>query len=94
MIKTVKEYFDERAQFFAQHKYDYNMTTSPMDEYGRYFKTYSFSDGAYWYESMGPEWDQVTVEVKRTKVKIDVKLFKTEYWNSKGLTTNVCYEKF
>ena len=34
MIKTVKEYFDERAQFFAQHKYDYNMTTSPMDEYG------------------------------------------------------------
>ena len=94
MIKTVKEYFDERAQFFAQHKYDYTMTTSPMDEYGRYFKTYAFADGAYWYESMGPEWDQVTVEVKRTKVKVDVKLFKTEYWNSKELTTHVCYEKF
>ena len=94
MIKTVKEYFEERAQFFAQHNYDYNMTTSPMDEYGRYFKTYTFSDGAYWYESMGPEWDQVTVEVKRTKVKVDVKLFKTEYWNSKGLTTHVCYENF
>ena len=94
MIKTVKEYFDERAQFFALHKYDYNMTTSPMDEYGRYFKTYAFSDGAYWYESMGPEWDQVTVEVKRTKVKVDVKLFKTDYWNSKGLATHVCYEKF
>ena len=94
MIKTVKEYFDERAQFFAEHKYDYNMTTSPMDEYGRYFKTYAFADGAYWYESMGPEWDQVTVDVKRTKVKVDVKLFKTEYWNSKGLDTHVCYEKF
>ena len=43
---------------------------------------------------MGPEWDQVTVEVKRTKVKVEVKLFKTEYWNSKGLATHVCYEKF
>ena len=43
---------------------------------------------------MGPEWDQVTVEVKRTKVKVDVKLVKTEYWNSKGLATHVCYEKF
>ena len=25
---------------------------------------------------------------------VDVKLFKTEYWNSKGLTTHVCYENF
>lgn len=50
-----------------------------MDEYGRYWKTYTFEDGAQWCEAMSPEYVSQEVEVKMCKMNIEVKMFRTEF---------------
>lgn len=93
MTVTYKEYELDKKNFFEKHHYDYRVETSPMDEYGRYSKTYCFEDGATWYEVMSPEYVTTEVEVKKVIVKVEVKMFKTEYWSSeKG--SRFYYEKF
>lgn len=95
MTVTYKEYMEDKKAFFEKHDYDYTVDTSLMDEYGRYYKTYNFSDGAQWFEAMSPVTVTKTVEVEMVKVKVDVdiKLFRTEYWNTKS-GSKYYFEKF
>ena len=78
MIVTYKEYMEDKQAFFQKHDYIFSEHTSPMDEYGRYYRAYTFEDGAQWFESMS----------------FEVKMFRTEYWNTEDATSKFYYEKF
>ena len=93
MIVTAREYVNDRKRFFEKHDYNYRLDTSQMNEYGRYSKTYSFADGAQWFEVMSPEYVEHEIEVKLVNVTVKVKLFKTEYWSTES-GSKYCYEKF
>lgn len=93
MTVTYSEYITDRRNFFRKHDNDFRVQTSGLDEYARYTKTYIFEDGAMWYELMGPEYVTTETEVKLVKVKIDVKMYKTEYWSSES-PSKYYYEKY
>ena len=78
MTATYKEYIEEKKAFFQRHNYTFSEYISPTDEYGRYYKAYTFEDGAQWFESMS----------------FEVKMFRTEYWNTDNATSKFYYEKF
>lgn len=94
MTVTFKQYDDEKTAFFEKHNNDFKVDTTPMDEYGRYWKTYTFKDGAIWWEAMGPSYEKVVVEVQLVKITMSIKMFRTEYWNSENPTSKYYYEKF
>lgn len=100
MTVDCRTYTDEKQKFIKKHgKGDWRVETSPMDEYGVYYKHYLFDDGAIWYERMSPAWRKAVAEVEvevgvKVKIEQDVKLFETEYWNSDNATSRKYYEKF
>lgn len=64
-----------------------------MDEYGRYWKTYVFTDGAVWYEAMCPTYEQVEVEVKMVIITVEIKMLRTEFWSTES-GSKYYYERF
>ena len=93
MTVTFKQYLEDKKAFFEKHKYDYRVETSSLDEGDRYHKTYSFNDGAKWSETMEPTYEQVEIEIKKVKVKVDIPLYRTEYLNTEQ-GSNYYYEKY
>ena len=93
MIVTYKEYVEDKKAFFEKHEYNYLVETSPMDEYGVYYETYNFADGAQWYERMSPEIVEEELEVLKIKVVVEIKLFKTEFWSTES-GSKYYYERF
>ena len=93
---TVKyaEYNAEKMEFFNNHKNDFKCDTSSMDQYGRYWKTYVFEDGAIWYEALSTEYIQQEIEVKCCKVNVEIKMFRTEFWSTDDSKSKYYYEKF
>lgn len=89
-----KEYTQQKDAFFKKHNYDFRIETSSMDEYGRYHKDYIFDDGAVWHEDMCPTFEEATVEIKKVNVKVEVKMLRTEFYNTDNATSNYYYEKF
>lgn len=88
-----------KMAFIKKHgKGDWNVDTSPMDEYGRYVKYYNFEDGAQLIEVNGPVWRDVaaTVEVEGIQITIKekVKLFQSECWNTDDSKSVFFYEKW
>lgn len=92
MIVTATEYEKRKFAFLKKHK-DWDVETSPMDQYGCYRKTYTCTDGAIWYEVMRPVYETVTVEVKLVKIPVEIKLFETEGWSTESESI-FYYEKF
>ena len=93
MVVSYKQYAEDKKSFFEKHDYNYTLDTSPMDEYGRYTKTYIFEDGKVWYEVMSPTFESTEVEIHLVKVKVEVKMLRTEYWSSES-PSKYYYEKF
>ena len=91
-ILTTSEYEKLKIAFLHRHS-DWEVETSPMDEYGCYRKTYTCTDGASWWEVMRPVYRKVKAEVCRVQVEVDVKLFETEGWSTENGSV-FCYEKF
>ena len=90
---------DLKRAFIRKHSAaDWKVETSPMDEYGRYFKTYTFDDGAQLCEVNGPAWE--TVETEKTvhgvtvKFSEKVKFFRTETWNTEDAHSVYFFEKW
>ena len=94
MTVNYQQYSADKKAFFKQHKNDFECVTSPMDAYGRYYKVYSFADGAQWFENMSPTYEIGTAMVKCVEVKVEVKMFRTEYYNTDDATSKYYYEKF
>lgn len=94
---STQEYETKKQAFLRRHE-DWTVETSPMDEYGRYHKSYICTDNAVWTEINEPEYQTVEakVEVKGVQfiLKQEVKLFRTEGWSTDDATSIICYEKF
>ncbi len=82
-----------KKDFLMRHG-DWSVETSPMDEYGTYYKDYICEDGAQWHEVMRPVYEKATVEVKGVKVDVTVKLLETEAYNTDDSVSIYYYEKF
>ena len=92
-VVTYQDYFDIKQNFIKKHNYDFVLDTSPMNSSGGYHKVYMFRDGAAWYESMNPVFQDVEIEVKGVKLTVTVKLLETEFWTSE-FGSKYYYEKF
>lgn len=97
MTVTYKEWMNEKDAFFKKHNHDFICDTSSMDEYGRYWKTYVFADGAQWCEAMSPVWEEVwtkaTVHGVECSFKNEVKFMRTEFWSTES-GSKYYYEKW
>lgn len=93
MTVDYKGYMTDKMEFISKHNHDYELTTSPMDDYGVYCKTYVFTDGAIWYERMSPEVVSAVVEVHGCKCRVEVNLFRTEFWSTEA-GSKYYYEQF
>ena len=93
MTVCYKQYTEDKKLFFEKHNYNYTLDTSSMDEFGRYTKTYMFEDGSVWYEVMSPTLESTEVEIRFVKIKVEVKMLRTEYWSSES-SSKFYYEKF
>lgn len=92
-------YLEYKSEFIKRHnKADWTVDTSAMDSDGKYFKTYTFTDGAQLIEVNRPVYEEVEVEVEVKGVKIlikqTIKLFETEAWNTDNANSVKFYEKF
>lgn len=81
----------DKEKFFKKHGADYTVDTSAFEN-GSYVKTYTFEDGAEFYESSRYVWENGIVNVKNIAFYQSVKLFKTEYWSTES-ETKCFYER-
>jgi len=95
---TYKEYIKEKTAFFGRHDCDFHCDTTPMDNCGRYLKSYDFVDGAQWVEVMSPEVCKKTMEVVVKKcvvsVEVEVEMLRTEYYSTDDACSKFYFEKF
>lgn len=94
MTVTYNDYVNEKKAFFNKHHNDFRCETSSMDEYGRYYKNYVFADNAIWYETMSPTYEIAEVEIKLVKVQVEVKMLRTEFFNTDNASSKYYFEKF
>lgn len=93
-VVDYSEYEELKKGFVQKHDCDFEIETSQMDQYGRYYKQYNFKDGAFWYETIMPVYETVTSVVHKCEISMDVKLLRTEFWNSDNSESNLLYEQF
>ena len=90
-ICTSEEYAEEKKAFFRKHHGNFKTNTSGGSaEY--YRKTFTFADGAVWYEVMQREETQHLVEINKCHVWVTADLFRVEFWNSDDPTSKNYYE--
>ncbi len=87
-----KEYYETIADFCKKHEM-YKVETSSLVD-GQYIKKYLCEDGAMGTEINRPVYEQVEVEVKGLKVKVEVKLLETEWFDSDNGKSIYMYERF
>ena len=97
-MKSMHEFYEMKSNFFKSHKGLETVSTSSMDEYGRYHKEYIASDGAMLYEVNGPVWMDVefTADVAGVTIrKIEkMKFFQIEAWSSVNAHSEFYIEKW
>lgn len=93
MTVDYKTYMTEKMEFISKHDHDFIVETSPMDDFGCYYKDYIFADGAIWYERMAPVTVPAIAEAHGVKCKVDVNLFQTEFWSTES-ESKFYYEQF
>ena len=84
MVVNYESYNEDKMAFFKKHDNDFICETSPMDEYGHYWKTYTFADNAIWYEAMVPVTEETIIVVHECKCKVEVKFLRTEFWSTES----------
>lgn len=86
MARAIVNETTYKLDFINKHDCDYQIITEDLDQYGTYRKTYIFDDGAEMYEvnDIVTESQEITFKVKGIKFTktVDVKLNRTELWNS------------
>ena len=94
MIVKYDEYIHDRELFFkTKHKSDFRLeNTGSSAEY--YRKTYSFEDGAVWYEVSRKIYEEKEIEVYLCSTRVTVELLETEYWNSDNADSKKYYENW
>lgn len=93
-VLNYQEYMKEKEAFFKKHNYDYSVNTSSLKPDGAYSKEYGFSDSANWSEVMMPTLESVEVEIKKVKINVEVKMLRTEFYNSDTGVSSYYYERY
>lgn len=93
-VVNSREYEEMKFEFIKKHDFDYTIETSQMDQYGRYYKQYTFADGAFWYETMMPVHETVTTVIHKCEISMNVEFLRTEFWTSDNSESNFLYEKY
>lgn len=91
-ILNFKEYETKKRDFLNEAD-NWNVETSPMDEYGTYVKTYMCDNGNVLTEVNRPVYETVEVEVKGVKCEVQIKLLESEMFSNKWQSV-YRYEKF
>jgi len=91
---TYQDYSNRKIGFFNRHGNDCNVYTSNITELGVYCKEYSFRDGAVWYERMSPVTESAVACLHGIRIPVEVRLFKTEFWDTDCSKSRYYYEKF
>lgn len=97
MVFTTAEYEAKKIEFLHKH-INWEVDTSPMNQYGEYHKNYICEDGAVWTELVRPVDSEAIVDVEickcKFKTKISVKMLEVEGWSTDDSRSIYCYEKF
>ena len=89
-IVRSEEYEEMKKSFFRRHKRDFQIDTRGSFA-EKYYKTYSFKDGASWYDVATRETVTERVEIKFCNVPVSVDMMKIEFWNSDESSSKVFY---
>ena len=95
MTTTTFADFDREYTAFAikHNKKAERFEETRMDN-GVIHKIVSWSDGATWWEITETEYsEEVEIEVRGVKVKVNVPLRKTEYWSTESGKSKYFFEK-
>lgn len=90
-MNDYKQYMKEMEEFFHKHG-EFTLKISDM-KHNWYMKTYTFAEGAAWYELCGPVLEKAEAEVHGLKFSMEVRLLRVEYWSSEAGSKSY-YEKF
>lgn len=94
---SYETYRADKESFLKKHP-DWTVDTSSMDEYGRYYKTYTGADGAIFTEEMYPTYETAEAEVELHGVKVtlseSVKFMRTEYYSTDDSESRYYYERW
>ena len=91
-ILTAKEYETKKIKLL-QESDSWKLETGPMDEYGKYIKTYICDNGTVITEINRPVYETVDIEVKGVKTQVQVKLLESEMFSNKCGSV-FTYDKF
>lgn len=91
---SYQDYSRNKIAFFNSHGNDYNVHTSGLSDLGVYYKEYAFRDDAVWYERMSPVTELAVACLHGLRIPVDVKLFKTEFWDTDCSVSRYYFEKF
>lgn len=95
MTVTYEEYEIERINFIKKNsEHEWEVKMSPMDEYGRYSKTYIFDNGAQWFETCGPVTEIAQFEHRGMTFEAEVKMFRVEFFSTDDSKSKYYYERF
>lgn len=91
IVKNV-EYYERVKSFCSKHEL-YKVETSPLEN-NTYYKKYLCEDGSIGTECNRVVYEEVEVEVKGIKCKVQVKLLETEWFDSDNGSSIYMYERF
>lgn len=93
-IVSMKEYYEVQSKFVSKHEHEISkVERSPFTD-NQWHKTYLCEDGALGTEINRIVYEQVEVEVKGLKVKVEVKLLETEWFDTDNGTSTFMYQKY
>lgn len=91
-IVTMKQYYEVIQKFVAKHSIE-KVETSPFVD-GQYYKNYLGENGSAGTEINRVVYETVEVEVKGLKVKVEVKLLETEWFDTDNGKSIYMYQRY
>lgn len=90
-IVRQKDYDDIKSNFFAKHHNDFKVEIlGNSAEY--YRKTYTFKDGAAWFEKILKQTVEKTVEINFCNVPVSIDMLQIEFYNNEDSKSYFYYE--
>ena len=90
---TMKQYNDSKAAFYRKHYGERGYRERGGVEGETIRKAVCFDDGAVWNEVTEPVYETVEVEAHGLKFKVQVKLYRTEVWDTENSVSRYLYER-
>lgn len=90
---SMKQYLTDKASFYRKHYGEHGYKEQGGCEGATIRKMVLFEDGATWYEVTEPIYETVVVDVHGISVETQVKLYRTEIWDTEDQISRFLYER-